>query len=1203
MAFNSKTKLEIVDVLCEGPIGGLVKGRKSIFLDESLVTKRDIDNKDVLFEEKKGGALQGSFQDFYDESKLSDQSSAIIQVSQEIGKNYSEKVINNEVRCPEDRDYGAGQFVRTITDSEADSVQLVFSIPRLFSTGVEGVARGQLFPAKIKFSVHIAGKGEEFRKITITSDNALREEGILDEDDNCRNIFTGISTNGYQFKTQPIRLADSQGNKKAPWKIKVKKINFKNPEEAFEIRYTDFRDLEETEPLQSGRANTFVWDYIVVNKKVQLSHKHTACVALSISSEQFNSLPARAYDVKGRLVRIPSNFGVRQDGSLYVLTESDQVTELPFNGELAKNPRWTTCPVCCFYDMITNPRYGAGDFINEDNISWIDLIEIAKYCNELVEVGTGTEPRFALNTVIATQADAYSVIQDLASVFRGLVYWRADTIQLAADHGNLDKSIDLDPIHVFNNSNVVGGGFVYSGSSLKTRSTRVVVRYNDPDNFYKTNYVIVEDLNAIKKYGNQTRETIAFGCTSKTQAQRMGKWILKTEELEGSTVAFSVGLEGLNVLPGQVFAVADTMRQGARLSGRVIGATRRFVITDSAISSPSGNNDKVTIVLPDGRVETRAVTSIVNKTIDVFPPFSEPPADGAVFALTDDSVNNQKFRCLSVAEGEDGVYSITGVEHNDSIYRVVESNETDLTFADVSIFDEKPLEPFGVKIEFFDVTQNLNRFKRIDVSWSKGIDAGGLADPRTISFQLEYRITASGNWSNPIRTNETSVQINDTVVSGQRFYVRIRAVGPEPNAKKSHPITSNAFVTADAMTTTGPGGTIQVLPPDPENVTLEPVGKDQVVFTWGATANGQDLREFLAVIRHSGKVDGTGEWHKSTLLRKVEARITSVTLPLLEGEYFVKFENASGLRSNGAASAVIDLPESMQRFNFETIQEASSNFPGKKIGVYYDDGYNGLILDGDAIFDIEVQNLDALSVNIDSIFGTQRKSGVYYFNSILDFGGKFSPLFRRVLDSTGTYTTGLIDSQLQLIDTWTDFDGDVADGTNVQMYLRASDLAPASGPIGFMDGDNILFEDNDKALTNSDTTFRDWILLENTNFAGRQFQFKAEFSTNHSQQTPVVQSLGVVAELEQRAENSNLITSIAGSTSVLFEHGFYTDDEAKVSVGIVAYNLLAEDYFELSEPTAAGFNITFKSSFDGSELVSRKFRYTAVGYGKQHPTP
>lgn len=1164
MSLNSKTTIKVIDLICEGPIEG-IQGREGVYLNETSAVDKNVQRED--FEQREGYVKQKLFEG---------ENTTVIpkQVGLTIGENYSETLDENQVIL--ERNYGEGQVIKTVTDLEANFIELVFTVPKLYSTAVEGLARGQLFPAKIKMQVDVQGAGGPYIK---------RFEKIIE----------GISTSGYQFKTPKIEL-DFFPGAGGPWNIKVSKLKFDNPEDAFEIKKDDLVDLpEKTTPLQQGRGDVLEWSQILVHKRGNVNYAGTACAALSIDSDQFQSLPSRAYDVKGLKVKIPSNATPRNDGSL-------EFSSLPFDGRLKDNEQWTTCPVCCFYDMLVNKRYGAGDFIDAENVSWIDLIGIAKYCNELITTADGRqEPRFAINTVIGTQADAYSVIQDLASVFRGMVFWKSDTIQLAADHGNLDGS-NLDPIHVFTNSNVVGGGFVYSGSSLKTRSTRVIARYNDPDNFYKPNYIIVEDKNAISKYGLQTREIVAFGCTSKTQAQRMAKWMMTSEELEGETITFSVGLEGLNVLPGQVFAVSDAMRQGSRLAGRIVGANKKKIIADQNVSSLPGSNDQLTVVLPDGRVQVRTATLDGTSTILVSPDFDEPPADNAVWTITDTSVANQKFRCLSVAEGEDGVYSIVGVQHVDNIYDVVEGRDADLDFPDITLFDDRPAPPEDVQIRFFDITQSRNRFRQINVSWSRGTDL------RAVRFQVDYKITESGNFKSIFTTN-TNVDISDSVLANQQVFVRIYAIGPEPNNLKSEPAKSNAIAIPDNITEIIGGGTVQNLPPDAEDVTLEPIGKDQVIMRWSSTANGQSLDEFVAVIRHSGKTDGSGVWYNSVLLRKVEARTTYATLPLMEGEYFVKFENNQNVRSQNAVSAIIDLPDQLPLFNYESIQLGINNFPGIKDGVYYDDGFDGLVLDGDASFDDEVTNLDGLTANIDSVFGTQRTSGTYYFGLGFDFGAKYSPLFKRILDAAGIYRTNTFDDRLDLIDTWTDFDGEVADDVNVEIYLRTAvdEAGNIIGPdleddlVDTEDASLLLLETGNSFLNESNLSYGPWIPLANTSFTGRHFEFKAVLTTDHVDQSPVVESLGVDVKFETRTENSEIIRSGKGIKNVTFEYPFYTDENTKPSVSIIAYNMKPYDYFTITEPTSTGFNVLFRSSFDGNELISRRFRYTAVGYGAKQP--
>ena len=1232
MALNSKTTLKIIDLIGEGPIKG-IQGREGVYLNETSSVDKGVQRSD--FERREGQLKQERLSD-------SKTTSALQNVGEDVGKSYSETT-NEEGEVDSDsKDYGAGQVIATVTDLEAEFVQLVFSVPALYSTAVEGLARGQLFAARIRYQIEIQSIGSACGYVKVYPEP---------------KVIEGISTSSYQFKTPKINFDDELPGQLGPWNIKVSKLEFDDPEDAFEIKRSDLEDLpKKGTPLQQGRRDLLRWESIVIHKTTRVNYRGSAVAALSIDAEQFGTLPARAYDVKGLEVQIPKTASVSKDGYL-------EFNGRPFNGQLQEQKQWTTCPVCCFYDMLVNKRYGAGDFIDADNISWVDLIGISKYCNDLIDLPDGSsEPRFAINTVISSQADAYSVIQDLASVFRGMVFWKSDTIQLAADHGNLDGS-DLSPIHVFTNSNVVGGGFVYSGSSLKTRSTRIVARYNDPSNFYKPNYIIVEDRSAISKYGLQTREVVAFGCTSKTQAQRMAKWMMASEELEGETITFSVGLEGLNVLPGQIFAVSDAMRQGARLAGRIVGAKRSKIIADQNVSSPTGSNDQLTVVLPDGRVQVRAATCDGTSTITVSPEFDEPPADNAVWTITDTSVANQKFRCLSVVEGEDGVYSIVGVQHVDNIYDVAEGKASSLDFPDITLFDEAPAAPENVSIRFLDISKNRNRFSRINVSWSRGTDL------RAVRYQVDYKIGQSGNFKT-VNTTNTSVDIDDTVIAGQQVTVRIYAIGPEPDNKKSVRVKVAQVAPRQFISSINEvGGVVSNLPPDPVDVTLEPAGKDQVVLRWASTANGQALDEFVAVIRHSAKTDGRGEWYKSNLLRKVEARTTYALLPLMEGEYFVKFENDQGVRSANAVSAVIDLPDQIPLYNYESLQLGANNFPGVKDGVYYDDGFDGLVLDGDALFDDEVDDLDEhgsddpkpvtslvagrkykiLSLGntdpsawfamgaegavgeifvaqqagtgtgtvygreIDSIFGTQRTSGTYYFAMGFDFGAKYSPLFKRILDSNGAYRANTFDDRLDLIDTWSDFDGDIADDIDVQVYLRTAVVgedADFNNPfrtyvndsseslLVLEDESSVLLETGDAVANPSDLIYGPWVPLENTNYAGRHFQFKAVLTAESADQTPVVESLGIDVKFETRTENSEIFTSSTFSAiDVPFEYPFYTDEDTKPSVGIIAYDMAPGDYFVLGEPSSQGFRIEFFGTFDGDERIARRFRYTAVGYG------
>ena len=664
MALNSTSTIKIIDLLCEGEIEGIEGAKKGIFLDETPVQTGAVNNvssehftytlrtgtkdQDLLSGYQTGGA------------------SNLVNFSEEIGSNYSETK-NNKNKVTE-RNYGFGKTIKQITDNDTTSVEFLFTIPALFCTAMEGIARGQLFNATTRIRILLKSKGTAFNE-------------VYDK------TFTGISTSSYQFKTPRINIEfDEDGKPRtAPFLFKIQKLT--NRENDYEVRKEQFEDIDINTPLEGTRANRVILTSMIERQDFKSRYPFTACVGLSLSTEAFASLPTRAYLVKGMRVKIPHNATVRSDGSLR-FTGS-------FDGSLAVGRHWTTCPVCIFFDMLTSDKHGAGDFITASNISWVDLYPLAQYANQLVETPEGgNEPRFAINTVIGAQNEAYKVLQNLASTFRGMTYWAANTVNVGADHGNLDGS-DVDPVHLYTNANVIGGVFTYTGTSLKTRSTSIRVRYNDPDNLYKPNVVVVEDYDLITKYGYQVKDIVAFGCSSKYQAQRLGTWILKSEELDGEVVVFKTGLDGLAVLPSQVFAVADEMRQGVQRAGRIsTGATTTSITLDKDLSSVLSSNPTsftLNCTLPDGTVESKTI-SAVSGAIVTTAAFSAEPQSQSVYTITSSTLQHQKFRCIDVIDNNDGTYTIEGVQFNDSIYAAADTNSA-LEYTDITAFDERPTPP------------------------------------------------------------------------------------------------------------------------------------------------------------------------------------------------------------------------------------------------------------------------------------------------------------------------------------------------------------------------------------------------------------------------------------------------------------------------------------------------------------------------------
>ena len=1158
MALNSTSSVRLVDLLCEGPIEGFDAINEQIFLDETPLFTGNAANfptEDVDVDYRLGGRRQTRL------LQAGNATTTITGVAVQVGENYSETVNDSDEVTA--RDYGSGTVIRQITDSEVDSVQLLFTIPRLFSTAVEGLAKGQPFNGSLRIRVSVQAQGAAYNVVF-------------------NKTVTGIALTDYQIKTPVIELPRDAKGEGYPWNIKVEKVNL--GENHFEVKFANFEEVPKNSPLANGRGNQLIWSSIIERQEIRSAYPYTACVGLQLNTRQFSNLPSRAYLIKGRLVQIPHNAAVRDDGSL------DLTTGVTFNGSTRLS--YTTCPVCIFADMVLNDRYGCGNFVSASNISYTDLYPLIQYANQLVTNQDGTtEPRFACNVVIGDRAAAYNVLQDLASVFRGMSYWSSNTVQLAADHGNLDGSA-VDPVHLYTNSNVIEGVFNYTGSSLKTRSTSIRVRYNDPDNFYKPNFVVVEDAALITKYGYQVREIVAFGCTSRNQAYRLGRWMMASEELDGETVTFSTGLQGAIVLPGQVFAVADEMRQGARIAGRCSAATTTTVTADITVTLPGGSAHTLTATLPDGTIETKTILTVVGSVITVSSAFSAAPLAQSIWSIQSSTVAHQKFRCISVADGGDGTFAIVGVKHNDSIYDTADNADA-LEYQSVTTFDKIPTAPSGLTFETKEVRRNNNVVNDVFMGFTRDND-GNIS-----GYEIRYKV-GNGNYETVRQTtNELKVE---GVKPGTTVTFQIRSIGRDGTFKHSQWV-SGSFVVPKEDVTTKTAAKLVELPPDPQDVQLEPHRSNQVMVTWSVPKDGLGATSdrLNAEIRHSSLTDGSGTWPNSSLLTVVKANTLYAILPELAGEYLVRFIDDQNKKSSAVRSVVHTLTDSVPRLLILEDREDSDSprFQGQKNDTFYSEEYNALVIDSDQTID-DILDIDALS-SFDFL-GTRKSEGEYFFANTLDLGAQFDIEFSRHLVMRGTYPADDIDERTVLIDTWTDFDGQEADDVNAEVYLRASNNGITAESELTENGFKLLLEDANNQQLESNLVFGDWVPLRNGHFQGRLFQFKCELSSDHVDQTPLLDELGFTAKMPLRTETSSVIASgtDSGGKAVTFTNAFFQDGvfyNTPPSIGITAFNLASGDYYEVTSISRTGFTVKFKNS--SNAVIDRNFQYQAVGYGSE----
>jgi len=480
----------------------------------------------------------------------------------------------------------------TILNKECTQIDVNIKIPGLF----ENLQYGKASYKKSKYlracRKRSAGKGDTKAS---TIEYWIYFQPIFDErfgdNTNPDKISTAADT---QRWLGPVSETVT-GKIDAPYirttKLDLKGYNYKDQQgfQGWRIRIVRIT----AESITSFVQNTSYVDSIIEVYGNKLRYPYSSMVYSRFDARSFSRIPARAYDTRLLKVKIPNNYDPilrtygRSDGSSGQKTGSNYSSNTwtrvtvnggPFwNGEFKKKPdttpnpavtdgeyitEWTNNPAWCFYDLLTNPRYGLGEYLDEDQVDKWSLYEIAQYCDELVDDGYGgLEPQFTMNYIITSREEAFKVLNDLASIFRGITYYANGSIFAIQDKLK-------DPVFQFNNSNVTDGNFTYSSSAKRARHTVAIVRYNDKRDFYQPAVEYVEDEDAVRRYGIREIQTTALGCTSRGQARRFAEWILASESQETETVSFGAGQEGAYLRPGDVIQLYDNFRSPLKYSGR-----------------------------------------------------------------------------------------------------------------------------------------------------------------------------------------------------------------------------------------------------------------------------------------------------------------------------------------------------------------------------------------------------------------------------------------------------------------------------------------------------------------------------------------------------------------------------------------------------------------------------------------------------------
>jgi predicted phage tail protein len=379
-------------------------------------------------------------------------------------------------------------------------------------------------------------------------------------------------------------------------------------------------------------------------------------------------------DLLGLKIKVPTNYN--PDARTY-----SGVWNGTFKTVYSNNPAWV------FYDLLTNKRYGAGEFISESQIDKFALYAIGQYCDQRVPNGRGgTEPRFTFNAYITSRGEAYDVLNSIAASFRGMLYYQAGSIVPVQDVPKAVTKI-FTPANVIqqqnDNGEVTEPPFTYEGTARKARKTIALVSWNDPDDSYKEKIEYVEDRNGLNRYGYNELQIRAIGTTTQGQAQRIGRWALLTDQLETEVVSFKVATEGFFLMPGEIIGVADPSKGAKRYGGRIVSATTTALTLDAAFVF-TGAAYSLSVMLPNGTVQTRTVTSGsgTKSAITVAPAFSSAPQQGAVWVLQENDQGVRKFRVISAAEN-DGEVTVVAVLYAEGKYALAD-NDTILSTARIT---------------------------------------------------------------------------------------------------------------------------------------------------------------------------------------------------------------------------------------------------------------------------------------------------------------------------------------------------------------------------------------------------------------------------------------------------------------------------------------------------------------------------------------
>ena len=886
----------------------------------------------------------------------------------------------------------------------------------------------------------------------------------------------------------------------------------------------------------AARVNAFQFTSLQEVIDNSSTYANSAYVALRLDSKQFNRIPTRKYRIRGVKVRIPGA-GASSSGTPSVDNVTGRIvypSGYIFNGVMGAAV-YTNCPAMCLLDLLTNTRYGLGDHVTDSNLDLFSFVAASKFANEEVDDGTGSgakEARFSCNVNIQSPKEAFAAINDLAGVMRCMPIWSAGSITISQDKPTTAS-------YLFNLANVGEEGFTYQGSSLKQRHSVISVSYFNMDS-KEVDFEVVEDATAISKFGTIVKQVKAFACTSRNQAARLGRAILFAEQNESETCTFSTSIDaGIVVRPGSVIEINDPVRAGARRGGRVVAATTTAITID-ALSSTTlpalDDSPTISVILSDGTVETKNITAISNAVLTVDSAFSSAPNVNAPYLISSTTLQTQLFRVIQITEEDDVNYTITALSYVEGKYAFIEDG-TALPTRTISVLNAPASPPSNLTVTEKTVVINSIARSKLIVDWQPVVGV--------TQYLVNYKVE-NGNYISQV-VFSSDFELLDTIKATYTVQVFSYNSLGEISANPTE-----ASFTAQGKT---------AVPEDVSGLTIEPINEQFVRLRFTQSTAIDVLHGGRVYVRHTQLTGGSATFQAAQdVIEAVSGNATEVIAPALAGTYLLKFQDDGGRFSANAASVALSIVDILDSITVKTDREDTDGTPynGTKSNLTFDSTLGGLKLTDP----------------------TANASGTYDFVDTLDLGGTFSLVLKRHFQGVGFYTGDQFDNRTDNIDTWTDFDGTIANDVNAKIAVRTTTDNPSSSP--------------------TYTSFNDFA---NGTFKGRGFQFRITIDTADTAQNMNLQQAGYTATMPSRTEQSSVIASGAGAKAVTFTAPFFVGTSALgnqnsflPSVNISPQNMATGDFFELSGISGTGFTVHFKNSSNAS--IDRNFTYSAVGFGK-----